>query len=151
MTSNPRVPRPGPPQPSVPLRERLQAKLFDAPDRPAQAPAHAPTPQIRSSSPSTVAASAAARTPISISELTDRMGRHLAINFSGVCVMGEVSEVRAATNGHAYFKLKDAGATIDAMVWADRLEGLAVRPKQGMRVVAVVLSSRRKWSAMRRG
>ncbi|MEO5762587.1 MAG: exodeoxyribonuclease VII large subunit [Vicinamibacteria bacterium] len=100
------------------MRERLQTTLFESPR-------------------TSAAATLPARDPISISELTDRMSRQLALGFSSVCVMGEISQVRRVASGHTYFTLKDSGATLDAMVWADRLEGLAVEPKQGMRVVAV--------------
>jgi exodeoxyribonuclease VII large subunit len=51
--------------------------------------------------------------------------------------MGEISAVKVVASGHMYFTLKDAGATLDAMVWSDRRGGLAVEPRQGMRVVAV--------------
>ncbi|MEO8500005.1 MAG: exodeoxyribonuclease VII large subunit [Vicinamibacteria bacterium] len=76
------------------------------------------------------------RTPISISELTDRIGRHLAVGFSSVCVMGEVSKVTVAANGHTYFTLKDAGSTLDAILWASQKDAVAVQPKLGLRVVA---------------
>jgi exodeoxyribonuclease VII large subunit len=76
------------------------------------------------------------RTPISISELTERISQRLAVSFSSVCVMGEISQVKVVASGHMYFTLKDAGATLEAMVWADRRAGLAVEPKQGLRVVA---------------
>jgi exodeoxyribonuclease VII large subunit len=65
------------------------------------------------------------------------MARHLALGFSSVCVMGEISQVKVVASGHTYFTLKDAGATLDALVWADRRDGLAVEPKQGLRVVAI--------------
>lgn len=77
-----------------------------------------------------------ARTPISITELTDRIGRHLSTGFSSVCVMGEVSKVTVAANGHTYFTLKDAGSTLDAILWASNKDAVAVQPKPGLRVVA---------------
>lgn len=78
---------------------------------------------------------APARDWISISELTDRLGRQLAISFSSVCVMGEVSKVTQAANGHIYFTLKDAGATLDAILWASQRPLVAVEPRTGDRVV----------------
>jgi exodeoxyribonuclease VII large subunit len=74
--------------------------------------------------------------PISITELTDRIGRHLSTGFSFVCVMGEVSKVTLAANGHTYFTLKDAGSTLDAILWASNKDAVAVQPKLGLRVVA---------------
>lgn len=118
-----RPPPPARPAAEKPLRERLQSTLFEQ-SAPAatQVPseAHRPVP----------------RAPISISELTDRMGRHLSTAFSTVCVMGEISKVTTAGNGHTYFTLKDAGATLDALIWADLRETLGVQPKLGLRVVA---------------
>ncbi len=87
----------------------------------------APTPAARADTP---------RTPISISELTDRIGRQLSTGFSSVCVMGEVSKVTLAANGHTYFTLKDAGSTLDAILWASNKDTVAVQPKLGLRVVA---------------
>ena len=54
-----------------------------------------------------------------------------------MCVMGEISEVKVVASGHTFFTLKDSGATLDAMIWADRKAGLAVAPKDGLRVIAM--------------
>ena len=120
---------PPPPQRAAsdrPLRERLQSTLFE------------PAPSALSdTAPAAEPAPAASRTPISISELTDKLSRQIAIGFSSVCVMGEISQVKVVASGHTYFTLKDAGATLEAMVWADRRAELAVEPKQGLRVVAM--------------
>jgi exodeoxyribonuclease VII large subunit len=104
--------------------------MFEPPEEPVVAPP-----------PSPAAAAAKARKEkarewISVSELTDRMGRQLAAAFSAVCVMGEISKVTVAANGHTYFTIKDAGATLDAIVWASNRDALAVQPKLGLRVVA---------------
>ncbi len=50
--------------------------------------------------------------------------------------MGEVSKVTLAANGHTYFTLKDAGSTLDAILWASNKDAVAVQPKLGLRVVA---------------
>jgi exodeoxyribonuclease VII large subunit len=124
-------PPPRPKEPVLPLKDRLQATLFEAPaavppdDR--NRTAIVPAPPRGPVSP----------VPISVSELTDRIARHLTLGFSSVCVMGEISQVKVVASGHTYFTLKDAGATLDALVWADRKAGLAVEPKQGLRVVVV--------------
>jgi len=123
---NPPAP-PRAPVPGRPLRERLQSTLFEP----------AAALEAASSLEPEAAAPAPARTPISISELTDKLARHIAIGFSSVCVMGEISAVKTVASGHTYFTLKDAGATLEAMVWADRRDALAVEPKQGLRVVAM--------------
>lgn len=123
-------PPPRPPAPGRPLRERLQATLFE----PGAASAR--------TAPETAAPALSApragdlKTPISISELTARIGRSLEAGFSSVCVMGEVSKVTLAANGHTYFTLKDAGSTLDAILWASHKDAVAVQPKLGLRVVA---------------
>lgn len=130
--------RPSPPPPprapaqARPLRERLQSTLFAAETEAASPPKREGVP------PGPAAAQGGpARTPISISELTEKLSGQIAIGFSSVCVMGEISQVKVVASGHTYFTLKDSGATLDAMVWADRKAGLAVEPKQGLRVVAM--------------
>ena len=110
------------------MQERLPSTLFEPPGasaRTGEAPAQAPAP--RPDSP---------RTPISVTELTGRLGRHIEAGFSSVCVMGEVSKVTQAANGHTYFTLKDAGSTLDAILWASNKDAVAVQPKLGLRVVA---------------
>ncbi len=122
--------RPQPPRADPaprPLKERLQARLFEPaqPARPGAAEVKPPGPDPQ------------ARAPISVSELTERLSRHVAAGFATVCVMGEISKVTVVASGHTYFTLKDAGASLEAMVWADRRAGLGVEPKLGLRVVAV--------------
>lgn len=125
-----RPPRPVPPRAAPadrPLKERLQATLFEPA---AGARGTMATPVSEDSAPP-------ARAPISVSELTERLGRQLASGFASVCVMGEISKVTVVASGHTYFTLKDAGAALEAMVWADRRAGLAIEPKLGARVVAM--------------
>lgn len=122
-------PPPRPPGPGRPLRERLQSTLFEPPAASATTAHEVPAPPLapRGGDP---------RTPISVSELTGRIGRNLEAGFSSVCVMGEVSKVTLAANGHTYFTLKDAGSTLDAILWASNKDAVAVQPKLGLRVVA---------------
>lgn len=123
-------PRPEKPHPQArPLRHRIQSTLFEPEAPPVRPPTDSP---VQPSPPPR-----ANRTPITITELTERIGRQLAAGFSTVCVMGEISQVKVVASGHTYFAIKDAGATLDAMVWADRRAGLAVEPKQGLRVIAM--------------
>jgi len=118
-----------PPAQGKPLQERLQSALFEPPAAPAR-----PWPEVAAPAPATRAENP--QTPISISELTGRIGRNLEAGFSSVCVMGEVSKVTLAANGHTYFTLKDAGSTLDAILWASNKDAVTVQPKLGLRVVA---------------
>ena len=118
--------------PGRPLRDRLQSSLIE--------PAVAETPapgRGAGATPNPAARVDQARTPISVSDLTERLSRQIAMGFSSVCVMGEISQVKVVASGHTYFTLKDAGATLEAMIWADRKAGLAVEPRQGLKVVAM--------------
>lgn len=125
MTNRRRVPPPRNAPEARPLRDRLQSTLFE------------PVDQARPAEPGGSSLPAAAGlTPISVSELTGRIGQTLGSGFSSVCVMGEISQVKVVASGHTYFTLKDSGATLEAMVWADRRTGLGVEPKLGLRVVA---------------
>ena len=109
------------------LKDRLQSTLFEPPavTFPAAPPEQA------------AAAPAEGLRPLSVSELTERLSRAVAVGFSSVCVMGEISQVRVVASGHTYFTLKDSTATLDAMVWADRRDQLSVQPRQGLRVIAI--------------
>jgi len=128
-TRRPPSPPPRPPAQGRPLRERLQSTLFEP-----AAPSVRPSPE--ASSPAPAPRGEDPRTPISITELTGRIGRNLEAGFSSVCVMGEVSKVTLAANGHTYFTLKDAGSTLDAILWASNKDAVTVQPKLGLRVVA---------------
>jgi exodeoxyribonuclease VII large subunit len=73
--------------------------------------------------------------PLTVSQLTRRMKAQLEGNFSHVNVAGEVSNFTVAASGHWYFSLKDAGAKIDAVLWAGTAR-TAERPQVGDAVVA---------------
>jgi exodeoxyribonuclease VII large subunit len=114
-----------------PLRDRLQSTLFE----PALPTAREASREIAPTAPGPETPGSP-KTPISVSELTERLGRQIAAGFSAVCVMGEVSKVTLAANGHTYFTLKDAGSTLDVILWASNRDTVAVQPKLGLRVVA---------------
>lgn len=123
--------RPAPQKPERPNRslpDRLQSTMFEGPLL---------TKSSRSGGGIAGPAPAEGPPPLSVSELTERLSRAVSLGFSSVCVMGEISQVKTVASGHTYFTLKDATATLDAMIWSDRREGLAVQPRQGLRVVAV--------------
>jgi len=53
-----------------------------------------------------------------------------------VWVMGEVSNWKLAGNGHAFFSLKDAGATIAAVMWRSAIVSHGWLPRDGDQVLA---------------
>lgn len=56
----------------------------------------------------------------SVSELSLELKNLLEKQFPDVWVAGEVSNFRAATSGHLYFTLKDAGAQIRAVCFRNQ-------------------------------
>ena len=56
-------------------------------------------------------------TPITVTELTARIKQMLEIGFARVEVTGEVSRLTRPSSGHLYFTIKDAHASISAVIW----------------------------------
>jgi len=53
-----------------------------------------------------------------------------------VWVSGEVSNWKKAASGHMYFRLKDSGATISAVMWRNAAQGQSWQPREGDQVLA---------------
>jgi exodeoxyribonuclease VII large subunit len=68
----------------------------------------------------------------SVSELTECIRRNLEGAFPSVLVEGELSNCRPSSTGHLYFTLKDAGASISAVMFKNRLRFLSFEPRDGM-------------------
>jgi exodeoxyribonuclease VII large subunit len=78
-----------------------------------------------------------ARTVLTVGELTRQLKETLESRYPRVFVRGEVSGFRGANaRGHLYFTLKDAGAAIDAKVWASQAARLRFALRDGLEVVA---------------
>ena len=57
-------------------------------------------------------------------------------NLRSVSVRGEISNyVRNARSGHAYFSLKDAGASVRVVMFSSAADKLRFSPSDGMSVV----------------
>ena len=56
----------------------------------------------------------ASSSAMSVSALTAKVKRNLEDEFTEIWVQGEISNLKEASSGHAYFSLKDEGATISA-------------------------------------
>ena len=52
-----------------------------------------------------------------------------------VTVTGEVSNCKRAASGHLYFRLKDAGASINAVMWKNAAVGHGWLPRDGDQVI----------------
>lgn len=73
---------------------------------------------------------------LTVSELSFALKRTVEEAFGRVRVRGEISSFKRAASGHLYFSLKDADALIDAVVWRGTAGGFALRPEDGMEVIA---------------
>src|SRR5688572_13504862 len=72
-----------------------------------------------------------------VSEISAAVKRTVEDAFGYVRVRGEISGYRGPhSSGHAYFTLKDDGATIDAVVWKTAMFRLKFKPEEGMEVIA---------------
>ena len=70
----------------------------------------------------------------SVSELTGRIGRLLAAEWSGVWVEGELSNTKIHTSGHVYFTLKDDAAALRGVMFRSDARRLKFRPADGLSV-----------------
>lgn len=71
----------------------------------------------------------------SVAELTEAIKSHLEAVFSHVWLVGEVSNFTQAGSGHWYFSVKDAEASIRAVVWRSTVIRLRSKPRDGMQVI----------------
>ncbi|WP_378955565.1 exodeoxyribonuclease VII large subunit [Pelosinus sp. sgz500959] len=75
---------------------------------------------------------------VSVSEITKYIkqlfDRDSKVN--NVFVQGEISNFKRHFSGHCYFTLKDSQATMRAVMFKSRAQGLKFEPKDGMKVIA---------------
>ena len=75
--------------------------------------------------------------PLSVSALVARIKGTLAEAFPGrVSVIGEISNFKLHSSGHMYFRLKDARAAIDAVMFCSDAARLKFTPEDGLEVIA---------------
>ncbi len=72
----------------------------------------------------------------SVSELSGAVKRTIEDAFGLVRVRGELGRVTRAASGHVYLDLKDEKSVISGVMWKGMAARLAIRPEQGMEVVA---------------
>jgi exodeoxyribonuclease VII large subunit len=71
-----------------------------------------------------------------VSEISGAVKKAVESGFSHVRVRGEVGRVSLPRSGHIYMDLKDERSVLAGVVWKGRAAGLAVRPEEGMEVIA---------------
>ncbi len=73
---------------------------------------------------------------LTVGELTRRLKGAVEPAFPDVWVSGEVGNLRRQSSGHVYFGLKDADASIDAVLWASTARKVRFDLRDGTEVVA---------------
>ncbi len=74
--------------------------------------------------------------PLSVGQLTRRIKSLLEGQFPVVSVEGEIAALSRPPSGHLYLTLKDADASLEAVVWRSAAGRLAFTPREGDKVVA---------------
>ncbi|MBI0538954.1 exodeoxyribonuclease VII large subunit [Roseomonas sp. KE2513] len=72
----------------------------------------------------------------SVSEISGAVKRTLETAFGRIRVRGEITEFKTYPSGHSYLSMKDETGTIRAIIWRGALSKLAVRPENGVEVIA---------------
>ena len=73
---------------------------------------------------------------LTVTELTRRLKGAVEPAFLDVWVSGEVGNLRRQSSGHVYFGLKDAEASVDAVLWASTARKVKFDLRDGTEVVA---------------
>ena len=71
-----------------------------------------------------------------VSEIAGAIKRTLKDAFGRVRVRGEITELKRYPSGHVYLSLKDENAKLEAVVWKTNVPRLAIRPENGVEVIA---------------
>lgn len=74
--------------------------------------------------------------PPTVSQLTTQIQQLLESGFADVTVVGEISSLSRPSSGHLYFNLKDAQASIRAVVWRSSVRRLKFDLENGIEVIA---------------
>ncbi len=70
-----------------------------------------------------------------VSEISQAIKQSVEDRFGYVRVRGEVSGWKIPASGHAYFRLKDDAAVLDAVCWRGTVGKLGFKPEDGLEVV----------------
>ena len=71
-----------------------------------------------------------------VTEIAAAIRQHLESEFPRVSVIGEVANCKVHQSGHVYFTLRDSDSVLAAALFRKNAERVAVRPENGMSVVA---------------
>jgi len=70
-----------------------------------------------------------------VSEITANIKQNLEVNFTGVWIEGEVSNLRKAASGHLYFTLKDEKAELKAVMFRYLNQHLRFKLEDGLQII----------------
>ena len=73
---------------------------------------------------------------MTVSEISFEIKRFVETAFNKVRVRGEIFGAKRADSGHYYLSLKDENAIISAVCWKGVAAQLAIKPEDGLEVVA---------------
>ena len=73
---------------------------------------------------------------LTVSEISFEIKRFVETTFNKVRVRGEIFGAKRADSGHYYLSLKDENAVLSAVCWKGVAAQLAVKPEDGLEVVA---------------
>jgi len=71
----------------------------------------------------------------SVSDLSRAVKQTVEGTFAHVRVRGELSRITIARSGHLYSDLKDDSAVLSVVCWKGTVQGLPLRPEEGMEVI----------------
>lgn len=71
----------------------------------------------------------------SVSEISNQIKKLLENNIGTVRIKGEISGLKIASSGHAYFSLKDSGAILAATCWRHSLAKINFRLEEGLEII----------------
>lgn len=71
----------------------------------------------------------------SVTEISSILKKTVEDNFAYVRIKGEISGLKVAPSGHAYFSLKDSNAVLSAVCWRGNIASLKFQPTEGAEVV----------------
>lgn len=76
------------------------------------------------------------RRQYTVGALTREIKEILTTAYDGIWVTGEISGLKLAASGHAYFQLKDADSQVRCVIWKGNMRLLRFRPQEGLAVEA---------------
>ena len=71
----------------------------------------------------------------SVTQINNLAKGILENNFHSIAVEGEISGLTLHSSGHMYFTIKDAGASLDGIMYKTVAEKMAFEPERGMKVL----------------